>query len=125
PDPAGRRSLFRRQLSFARMLASLSLLLFSTVSHPAAAELNWEKLESGRRAALTVPTNGRTGFTLLNGAQTRIHFTNTLDDPLIMANNNFMEGSGVALGDFDGDGWCDIYFCAIDGTNALYRNLGG
>ena len=36
-----------------------------------------------------------------------------------------MNGSGVAAGDFDGDGWCDLYFCAIDGTNRLYRNLGG
>jgi hypothetical protein len=36
-----------------------------------------------------------------------------------------MNGSGVAAGDFDGDGLCDLYFCSIVGTNALYRNLGG
>ncbi|HEX7861316.1 MAG TPA: VCBS repeat-containing protein [Verrucomicrobiae bacterium] len=35
-----------------------------------------------------------------------------------------MNGSGAALGDFDGDGWCDIYFCNLGGENALYRNLG-
>src|SRR5213078_3935216 len=33
-------------------------------------------------------------------------------------------GSGVALGDVDGDGWCDIYFARLDGPNVLYRNLG-
>src|SRR4029453_11622156 len=30
----------------------------------------------------------------------------------------------VALGDYDGDGLCDIYLCDLTGTNALYRNLG-
>jgi len=73
---------------------------------------------------LDVPMEGKPGFTLLNGDRTGIRFVNSIDDRLIMGNNNFMQGSGVALGDFDGDGWCDIYFCAIDGTNALYRNLG-
>src|SRR5204862_1015120 len=24
----------------------------------------------------------------------------------------------------DGDGWCDLYFCGMEGRNALYRNLG-
>lgn len=36
-----------------------------------------------------------------------------------------MNGSGVAAGDIDGDGRSDLYFCAIEGTNRLYRNLGG
>src|SRR5947208_11067385 len=41
-----------------------------------------------------------------------------------MANANLMNGSGVALGDYDGDGLCDIYLCNLNGTNALFRNLG-
>lgn len=32
--------------------------------------------------------------------------------------------SGLAAGDVDGDGLCDLYFCSVDGTNVLYRNLG-
>src|SRR5439155_1765002 len=41
------------------------------------------------------------------------------------AKNRILEnGSGVALGDVDGDGWCDIYFCRTEGPNVLYRNLG-
>jgi hypothetical protein len=58
-------------------------------------------------------------------AQTGISFSNSLSQQLILANGNVMNGSGVAAGDFDGDGLCDLYFCAIAGTNALYRNLGG
>ena len=32
-------------------------------------------------------------------------------------------GSGVCIGDYDNDGWEDIYICNF-GINALYRNLG-
>jgi hypothetical protein len=35
-----------------------------------------------------------------------------------------MNGSGIAAGDVDGDGLCDLYFSAIAGSNRLYRNLG-
>ncbi len=41
-----------------------------------------------------------------------------------MTNQILLNGSGVAAGDVDGDGWCDLYFCGLDGPNALYRNLG-
>ncbi|MSR66451.1 MAG: hypothetical protein EXS24_03645 [Pedosphaera sp.] len=33
--------------------------------------------------------------------------------------------SGLAAGDVDGDGWCDLFVCGMEGPNALYRNLGG
>ena len=39
--------------------------------------------------------------------------------------NPYDHGSGVAVGDVDGDGKEDIYFCDFLGANALYRNLGG
>jgi enediyne biosynthesis protein E4 len=38
--------------------------------------------------------------------------------------NLYDHGSGVAVGDFDGDGHDDIYFCNQLGPNALYRNRG-
>src|SRR6185503_10466434 len=65
------------------------------------------------------------GFTEMPVAQTGISFSNSLSPQLMLANGNFMNGSGVAAGDFDGDGHCDLYFCSIAGTNALYHNLGG
>jgi hypothetical protein len=36
-----------------------------------------------------------------------------------------LNGSGVALGDIDGDGLCDIFVCSLEGRLALFRNLGG
>jgi enediyne biosynthesis protein E4 len=38
--------------------------------------------------------------------------------------NLYDHGSGLAVGDFDGDGKDDIYFCNQVGKNALYRNNG-
>ena len=38
--------------------------------------------------------------------------------------NLYDHGSGVAVGDFDGDGHDDIYFVNQLGRNVLYRNKG-
>lgn len=38
--------------------------------------------------------------------------------------NLYDHGCGLAVGDFDGDGFEDIYFCNQLGKNALYRNRG-
>jgi hypothetical protein len=73
--------------------------------------------------ALKVPVTGKLGFSRLAGNITGITFTNRLSDAAAAANQIRMNGSGVAAGDLDGDGWCDLYFCGLGG-NRLYRNLG-
>src|SRR6266487_2212422 len=73
---------------------------------------------------LIVPSKGRTGFTRLATATTGISFTNLLADEKAAENQIRLNGSGVAAGDIDGDGLCDLYFCRLDGPNVLYRNLG-
>jgi hypothetical protein len=65
------------------------------------------------------------GFTRLGSELTGVKFTNQISDIRAVTNRNLLSGSGVALGDVDGDGWCDIYFCGLDNDNVLYRNLGG
>lgn len=35
------------------------------------------------------------------------------------------DGHGCTVGDYDNDGWLDIYVLDFQGTNVLYRNLGG
>src|SRR3954467_13556799 len=74
--------------------------------------------------ALEVPASGKTGFTLMSPQETGIHFTNFLADASAERNRILENGSGVALGDVDGDGLCDIYLCALERPNALFRNLG-
>jgi len=68
---------------------------------------------------------GRDGFTTMPSAVTGIVFSNILADASAAANQVLQNGSGVTLGDIDGDGWCDLYLCRLEGPNALYRNLGG
>jgi len=52
-------------------------------------------------------------------------FVNTLSESALLENELLANGSGVAIGDADGDGLPDIYLCRLTGPNILYRNLGG
>jgi len=72
-----------------------------------------------------LPGAGRTGFTRLPAELTGIAFTNRLSEERSLTNTIVNNGSGVAAGDVDGDGRCDLYFCGLEGGNRLYRNLGG
>src|SRR5688572_10655022 len=74
---------------------------------------------------LTVPTQGKSGFSRVPPDQTGITYTNLLGDERAATNRNLLSGSGVAAGDVDGDGLVDLYFCGLDNNNAMYRNIGG
>src|SRR6185436_13249415 len=88
------------------------------------ADRSWHVEKGFTWAELTVPSAGKAGFTLLPPAQTGIHFTNELDEWKGEANRVLSNGSGLAAGDFDHDGLPDLYFCSLQGRNALYKNLG-
>ncbi len=84
----------------------------------------WEEGTGFRSAALKHPGTGAAGFRRLDSTVTGIAFTNHLAEASAAMNRIYENGSGVALGGVDGDGWCDIYFCRLEGSNVLYRNLG-
>jgi hypothetical protein len=96
-------------------------LLFTA---PLLAALEWQSGQGFRSAAVLAPSAGRAGFTLLQQTATGLAFTNHLAEARWITNTMFLNGSGVTAGDVDGDGWCDLYLCSLDGPNALYRNLG-
>jgi enediyne biosynthesis protein E4 len=66
----------------------------------------------------------RVGFERLSPERTGIGFTNLLTLDRQLLSQILPNGSGVAAGDVDGDGWVDLYFCGLDSDNRLYRNLG-
>jgi hypothetical protein len=90
----------------------------------AADVLAWETNAVGRSAVVRPGPAGKAGFTALPPAAAGVAFINTLPETRHLTNQILLNGAGVALGDADGDGLADIYLCCLDGSNALYRNLG-
>src|SRR5437867_7774707 len=108
-------TLQRLRLS-ARTTFILSLACsFSGISAPA---LEWQDGSGYRSAVLNVTPGGRAGFTMLPPSDTGIFFTNVLPQSRALTNQVLLSGSGVAAGDVDGDGWCDLYFCGLNQRNA-------
>lgn len=66
----------------------------------------------------------RVGFRRIRSDQSGVGFVNRLSDVLMIRNINLLNGSGLALGDFDRDGLVDIFLSGLQSPNALYRNLG-
>jgi len=109
---------------YSLKLAALFFTFASACPALAASDLVWQTGPGYRFARLSAPKGSGPGFTLLTPAQTGITFSNRLTDATVARNRLYEIGSGVALGDVDGDGLVDIYFCSLEGANVLYRNLG-
>ena len=88
-----------------------------------AAPLQWHDLGHYREAKVNRPLGQASGFSLLSSKAAGVEFTNRLARAR-MVNANLLNGAGVAAGDVDGDGLCDLYLCSLDGDNGLFRNLG-
>lgn len=115
--------VLRRVASWVLMLLSPSLS--AQVARPEPPTIEWTLSQGHRQFPVAPQGSGSAGFTLLSSDATGLAFTNVLGEAAVAKNRVSENGSGVALGDVDGDGWCDIYLCGLEGPNALYRNLGG
>ncbi len=111
-------------LMISRFLGTSCALLLFPVGPSLAAPLRWETRSGFRVAEVSPGQPHRAGFTLLPAEQTGIRFTNFLSIEAASKNHNLLQGAGVAAGDFDNDGLCDLYFCNVERRNTLYRNLG-
>ncbi len=66
-------------------------------------------------------------FKLLPASLTGVDFKNTIteSDTLNILNEAYLyNGGGVGIGDFNNDGWADVYFSANMVSNKLYLNKG-
>jgi hypothetical protein len=87
-----------------------------------AADLQWTAQAGYRFAAVAPDRPGKVGFTTMYAQATGVSFANHIPAERHYTNLVYLNGSGVAAGDVDGDGWCDLFFCGLGGRSALYRN---
>ncbi len=88
------------------------------------AAFDWESGNGYRWAPLATRQPDNVGFTLMSPVQIGLNFQNQLAQDRSIANQVYLNGSGIAAGDVDGDGRCDLFFSGLDNDNRLYRNLG-
>ena len=79
---------------------------------------------SFKAIALEISSTGQDGFLQKPPIETGLQFINTLNTSNDEKDFDLLNGSGVALEDYDKDGRCDIYLAAMSGKNKLFRNLG-
>jgi len=109
-----------------RALASLlTTFVVSSCARDAAPPGEWHDVAGGRWHELARAGRGTPGFTALSPSATGIAFSNAVSEAAAYENRHLMHGSGVAIGDVDGDGRPDVYLPRIEGPNALYLNDGG
>ena len=64
------------------------------------------------------------GFDPIPAASSGVQFTNRLTGDAYLTNAVAHNGSGVAIGDVNGDGLPDLYLCQLEGPNQLFQNKG-
>jgi len=105
----------------------LLLLVFGIgwLSSSPASAASWEPRPWGRERALQPDRTAGLRLQRIPGSSSGIAFTNVLPVERFTTNQIYLNGSGVALGDVDGDGLCDLFLAGLSGQSALYRNRDG
>ena len=92
--------------------------------------LEWVSHNTHRTAKIRDIKNKKTvsvnvnGFKLHKSQDSSVLFANRLSRQLVTRNRNLANGSGVAIGDINGDDLPDVYFCGLQTDNRLYKNNG-
>jgi enediyne biosynthesis protein E4 len=102
----------------------ICLTLANACLHGAQPEVAWNSSQGYHFLPIQVSAFEGEAFTSVDPKTSGIRFQNLLASERGLSNQVLLNGSGVAAGDVNQDGLCDLYFCALDGPNALYINKG-
>ncbi|SHG61438.1 Repeat domain-containing protein [Fodinibius roseus] len=107
------------------LISLLALIISWFAGCSSDTDLYWNQKQSYRWAQVDPGYWDHVGFEELSPTETNIDFVNHLSEKNMGDNRVLLNGSGVAVGDMDGDGLADIYFAQLEGPNKLYKNIGG
>ncbi|MDZ7694923.1 MAG: hypothetical protein U5K69_28035 [Balneolaceae bacterium] len=95
----------------------LSLCAFYIAGCSGSDELEWNHQQEYSWAELSDGyfENGEIGFSQVPSSETSITFANSITEQELSDNRHYLNGSGVAAGDIDGDGFSGSLFCRIEG----------
>ena len=82
------------------------------------------RLLSGIVPLQVVPGKRAAGFTSVSASEAGVQFTNRVLPERYLTNQIYLNGSGVALGDVNGDHRPDLFLAAPEGRSALFLNQG-
>ena len=110
--------------NFVRLIFSVFFLSFESPGVPAnSPDNNLQKGYSSRE--LNIQSRGTSNtFYRIPHEKTGVQFVNQVDEWEASQNRVLYNGAGIAVGDYNKDGWPDIFLCAIDGNSVLYKNNG-
>src|SRR5882672_3439858 len=123
-DRAAEDEKNRMTIRVAVPLFLLVSMQYSCAPESATPPVVWHDEGSYRWRELPVTRGDRAGFTELSAEELGIRFVDSVPEDSVLQNRNLALGSGVALGDIDGDGLVDIFLARVGGPSALYKNLG-
>jgi hypothetical protein len=103
-----------------RQCVSAALLLFAQFL----CADDWNMGNGFRSRALEVPREGKAYLQRMDPQATGLDFVTFISEEKGLENSLRTDGAGMAAGDVDGDGLCDLFFCGMENSPALFRNLG-
>lgn len=103
------------------------IISFSILTQDAASSEEWTKQTdqlSYQPLAKPVGAQEEKRFQRLDASETGMEFTNVLTFDKMIEHHYLINGAGLSVGDYDGDGLPDVFLCGQESGSRLFRQTG-